>query len=915
LFDALPPEARPALLAGLEHPARYLGTEPGAKPNELTDARGRLLTVALAFPDVYEIAHSHLGHKILYHMLNSTPGFRAERVYAPWVDLAERLEKSGKPLRSLESTAPVKNFDLVGFSLQYELAYTTILDMLSLAGINPLAAERDGRLPLVVGGGPGASNPEPLADFFDFFFLGDAEAFFLEDLEIIKDWRDTKAGKEELFDRLAGRPGIYIPSLFRPVYQGEKLKSIEPLKSSYCSVRRAVAPKLSQTPFPVCQITPFVKPVHDRVVVEIGRGCSRGCRFCQAGFLYRPVRERNQGEVLDLISENLSSTGHDQAAFLSLSAGDHTQAGELVERFMNRYADDRVALSLPSLRVRSLSGHLAEQIKRVRKTGFTLAPEAATERLRAVINKDLSEDDIFRAAETAFRLGWKTIKLYFMAGLPTESEEDLRAIVSLAARLSRLGRAKLNLGLAHFTPKAHTPFQWHPASTMETIETRLAIVKAATRHPSLAVKYNDPGISLVEGILSRGDRRLGPLLTEVRRRGARFEAWNDRFRVGLWLETIKDFGFSLEELIAQRKPGDVLPWSHLFCGVSPEYLAQELAKAGQELTTPDCRLAGCLGCGACHDGASVDLADPSAFNSTDCISSQEPDSRLPHPVSAAGQAAEGPAKTDVRCVAQGAAETTLNQLNSQLNAKPNQCPPAALPVSPGPAIHQPSPNRCAPSPRSRLTGPTPAHQSGRYLAQFAKEGGLVLLGHLEMVEIFKKSFRRAGLNLKSSQGFHPQPKLSFLTALPLGVASLDERVLFELCDHLLPQQIYQAITLPEGLRLQSISLLGPNSPKPRATAATWEIECPGSVFANPPLHPEAHLSYTGTKGSLRQFRLSEYVLSAVPKDPGRVWLTIRIAPDGTPKPLPSVRAMWGLAEDIPASLKKIATIVDSWPSA
>ncbi|MDR2388090.1 MAG: TIGR03960 family B12-binding radical SAM protein, partial [Deltaproteobacteria bacterium] len=461
---------------GLEKPARYLGLEPGAKANERADERGRIFRVALAFPDLYEIAHSHVGHKILYHMFNSQAGFSAERVYAPWLDLEEKLRRTGKKLFALESSKPVGEFDMIGFSLQYEMGYTNILNMIDLAGLPLLAQDRTEEMPLVVGGGPGTSNPEPLADFFDFFFLGDAEASLMEDLEIIKTWRYERAPKRELFDRLAGRAGLYIPSLFEAYYENNRLVRMEAKKSGHHRVIRAVAGHLRGAPFPDCQISPLVKPVHDRVVVEIGRGCSRGCRFCQAGFLYRPVRERTASEVLELIQKNLDFTGQDEAAFLSLSAGDHSQIETMVKGFMDHHAQSSVALSLPSLRVKSLSDNLARQIKRVRKTGFTMAPEAGTARLRAVINKDLTEEDIFQAAEIAFGLGWKTLKLYFMVGLPTETEEDLRAIVSLSQKVKRWAKAKVNLGLAHFTPKAHTPFQWMPGSDIETIRGRLRVV-------------------------------------------------------------------------------------------------------------------------------------------------------------------------------------------------------------------------------------------------------------------------------------------------------------------------------------------------------------------------------------------------------------------------------------------------------
>jgi radical SAM family uncharacterized protein/radical SAM-linked protein len=829
-----------------------LGLELGAKANLSPDASGGLFRVALAFPDLYEIAHSHLGHKILYHMINGRRGFSAERVYAPWLDLEEKLRASGRPLVSLESARPVGDFDLIGFSLQYEMGYTNILNMLDLAGLNPLAAERGQDAPLVAGGGPGASNPEPLADFFDIFFLGDAEASFMEDLEIIKNWRKEKAPKGELFDRLAGRPGVYAPSLFRPVYERGRLVAIEPKKPGHGQVVRAVAPSLKGAPFPDCQISPLVKPVHDRVVVEIGRGCSRGCRFCQAGFLYRPVRERTAGEVLELIQKNLDFTGQDEAAFLSLSAGDHSQIEAMVEGFMDRHARSSVSLSLPSLRVKSLSKGLARQIKRVRKTGFTLAPEAGTERLRAVINKDLTEEDIFQAAKIAFDLGWNTLKLYFMAGLPTETDDDLRAIVNLSKQIKRLSKARINVGLAHFTPKAHTPFQWEPGSDVGTIKARLNLVREASRQPGLTVRFNDPGVSFVEGLLSRGDRRLGRLLLEVFRRGARFEAWNDHFKLDHWLGAMEDLGFDQGEFLRARDPDETLPWDHLDCGPDRDYLLAELAKAKAGQTTGDCRQIGCQGCGACQGPAKIDLAAALEPTPTQA-GADEP--LVPGTSTGGGGTEPGQTKTVVK---KGPPDTEF-----------------------------------------------------RYLARFTKDGAMTLLGHLEMVESFKRSFRRAGLELTVSQGFHPHPKVSFLTALPLGVASLDECLIFSLKAFVPTEDLMSAISLPQGLAFQSLVPLPPEGPKPRALASRWLIESQDPVFLSPPLFSGARLSYTDPKRGPRDFPLDDYIWEASNPDPFRALLTIRIGLEGTPKPLETAKIVWSLEPTFKARLTKLATILDT----
>ncbi|MDR1487232.1 MAG: TIGR03960 family B12-binding radical SAM protein [Deltaproteobacteria bacterium] len=900
------------LLKDIEHPARYLGNEPGANPNRLPDQKGRLLTIALAFPDVYEIAHSHLGHKILYHMINSVPGLSAERVYAPWVDLEERLRGKNLPLKSLESSIALKSFDVVGFSLQYELGYTNIINMLSLGRINPLADQRDKDAPLITAGGPGASNPEPLARFFDVFFLGDAEASFIEDLQIVKEWRCRKAPKDELYERLMGRAGIYIPSLFKPVYRHGRLIAVEPLKKTYGKVVRAVSAKLTETPFPSCQITPFIKPVHDRVVVEIGRGCSRGCRFCQAGFIYRPVRERPGKEVLELISQNLKATGQSEAALLSLSAGDHTQIEAIVTDFMDRYEPHSVSLSLPSLRVGSLSENLAKQIKRVRKTGFTIAPEAATERLRAVINKDLAEEDIFKAAKIAFSLGWRTLKLYFMCGLPTETRQDLEAIVTLTQKLKRLSRAKINLGLAHFTPKAHTPFQWHGASDVEQIRERLSIVRKAAASPGLAVRFNDPGASFVEALIARGDRRIGALIEQVHQRGARFEAWNEHFRLNYWLEAINDLELDLDELLRPKELDECLPWDHLFCGVDRRYLIKELSLALSAQPTSDCRKVGCLGCGACHDDAQVCLAAASSSDGGLTCQAPSPDAlsaESDSPASADVGKKEDIDKPSENLASRPESETAEAETAKTETAKTETVKTETTKT----ASSRSSFKRESIKPdfgEAKAKPKSPSPVETRYLARFSKQGRLALLGHLELVELFKRAFRRAQLDLVMSQGFHPQPKLSFLTALPVGVESLDECLLFSLpFSAESPESICRKLSLPDGLRLTSVPIELSIGQKPRAVAADWVVSSGSEVFQTPPLHLDAHLSYTDKKGSTKKFILKDFVRQASSIDRHKAHLTISIGESGTPKPLAVARTLWGLEPDFPLIATKTATIL------
>ncbi|MDY6852863.1 MAG: TIGR03960 family B12-binding radical SAM protein, partial [Thermodesulfobacteriota bacterium] len=558
------------------------------------------LRVALTFPDVYEIGMSHVGLKILYGLINGRPDFWAERVMAPWTDREQDLRQKGRGLRSLESGRPLAGFDVIGFSLQYELSYTNVLNMLDLAGL-PLAARERGReRPLILGGGPCAFNPEPLADFFDVFFLGDAEAGLMELLDEVAAWKKAGGDKPELLARLARRPGVYVPSFFEPVYDTQgRVIEIKPLLPGYESVRRAMVPDLDQAYFPDSPVVPFAKPVHDRLALEISRGCTRGCRFCQAGFLYRPVRERRPDTILNLADKALSQTGMGEVSFLSLSAGDYTCLPQLMTTFMDAYALRHIALSLPSLRVKSLNTDMMRQIKRVRKTGFTLAPEAGTQRLRDVINKDLTEDDLVSAAGDAFALGWRLIKLYFMIGLPTETEADVKAVADLARRVRAGTKSRVNVSFAAFVPKAHTPFQWESMLDLYQMRERMGLLRGRLKGPGLKPKWNQPAASLLEGVLARGDRRLGRVLKLVQARGARFDAWSEKLDLDLWLKAMAELGLNPGDYLRARERDEVLPWSHLQTGTETEYLWSERERAYLGRKTPDCRGGACGRCGVC----------------------------------------------------------------------------------------------------------------------------------------------------------------------------------------------------------------------------------------------------------------------------------------------------------------------------
>ncbi len=590
------------IIAQVHRPSRYLGGEVGSVRKDLDKAK---VTFALAFPDVYEIGMSHLGFAILYHIINGIEWAAAERVYAPWPDMEEKMHASGDRLSSLESNLPLERFDVLGFTLQYELSYTNILNMLDLAGIPRRRETRGEAFPLIVAGGPCAFNPEPLADFIDAAVIGDGEEAVVELCRAVRDSRKAGEGRPQLLERLAKIEGIYIPSFFAVDYRSDgTLDEVRPLKPGYEKVRRRFLADLETAPYPTKPIVPFMTTVHDRVAMEIARGCTRGCRFCQAGYIYRPVRERSPERILELTEEALRETGYGEVSLLSLSTGDYGCIEPLLIAMMKRLADRRVAVSFPSLRVGSLTPGLMEEIKKVRKTGFTLAPEAGTERLREVINKGITEEDLLESTRAAFSLGWRLIKLYFMVGLPTETAEDVAAIVDLADRVKRTGKgteggADVNVAVSTFVPKAHTPFQWERQIGIgETLE-RQEMLREALKRKKLRLKWHDASTSFLEGVFARGDRRLGTVLEKAVDFGCRFDGWSDHFDFERWEKAFHACGIDPEWYLRERGQEEVLPWDHLDCGVPKEYFLAERQRSFQGCYTPDCRTADCSGCGVC----------------------------------------------------------------------------------------------------------------------------------------------------------------------------------------------------------------------------------------------------------------------------------------------------------------------------
>lgn len=746
------------LLTAINRPGRYLGEEFNAIIKDWDSTKIRF---ALIFPDLYEIGMSHQGLLILYHILNANKDFLAERCYCPGLDMEKLLKENHEVLTSLETARPLHDFDVLGITLPYELCYSNILTILKLAHIPFYTKERQKQHPLIIGGGSSAMNPEPVADFFDAILLGDGEEVIVEIATALAEAKE--ASREEKIDLLEKIDGIYIPNRFIVEYDGEKIKNITPRnKTRSAKIRRRIVGNLDKIEHLKHPIVPNAKIVHDRLGIEVARGCTRGCRFCQAGITYRPVRERRPEQVMKLAKEGISNSGFEELALLSLSTGDYSCLDQTLTPLMDTFAEKYISVALPSMRVGTLTPALMEQIKRVRKTGFTLAPEAGSDRLRRVINKGITEEDLLATCSDAFRLGWRHIKCYFMTGLPTETEEDIVAIAQLVNKIQEASKAKqnengqirfkggrpqINVSVGTFVPKPHTPFQWQQQLSIEESFARIDVLRKHLPRKGCTLKFHNPKISWLEGVFSRGDRRLAPLIITAWEKGARLDGWSEHFQLDRWVEAAKELEINLETYLRPREIDEILPWSHLDPGVTEQFLKDELARAKTEIYTPDCRYNACHHCGTCD----FETVQPIVHNRN----------RKMPPVE------------------------SLPQKNDPIN-----------------------------------------EQHFKYMVHYSRRGKICYLGHLEMLQLILRTLHRAELPVHYSKGFHPSPKVSFGPALPVGTESLAEYFIMDLKKPLatstdIVQRLNQ--TLPRGL---TVSKVEQATGIPQKTMVTYRISLP-----------------------------------------------------------------------------------------
>jgi radical SAM family uncharacterized protein/radical SAM-linked protein len=801
-------------------PARYTGGETNQIVKDPAQVRVRM---ALGFPDAYDIGMSHLGTKILYSLLNKHPDIAAERVFCPWVDMEGELRERNLPLLSLETASPLTDFDVVGFSLQYELTFTNVLTMLDLASIPFRSADRDERHPLVIAGGPVATQPEPMAPFIDAFLIGDAEEKLPEMLLLVADMKAANVPRHERLKRIARLGGFYVPALYATETDprtGFVVVGAPQDDTISAKPKRQIVQDIDRYPFPDDAPVAAAEAIFDRMAIEIARGCTEGCRFCQAGMIYRPVRERDPEGIVDTIVSAVKKGGYDEVGLTTLSTADYSCISPLIKQVMGKLRREKVSLSVASLRAYGLDEDLLDEIKSVRATGLTFAPEAGTQRMRDVINKNISEEDLDRTAHRVFSRGWRRMKLYFIVGLPTETDEDVTGIMELGRRMKRIGAqyhkpaaVGITVSVSSHVPKPHTPFQWCAMDSLEEIERKQDVLRDLSRRYRLEFRRHDPRTTYLECILGRGDRRLADVIEHVWRAGGRFDSWDDQLRWDAWVAAMKAHPEIPYELFLGTLPVDGrLPWDHLDMGLEERFLATEYRRALRSKLSPPCGKP--VGAKVHHTNLADHEADSRILVCYHCgvecdmTLMREERGRFLEKLGAyrPPQESEAPVSTSELSVGEAApaGEPDLTPRPTDAEFTRVNKPDAGVRNGTRVPRRVHDPQRDGRKPHDFQQG-----EPQRYRVRFAKFSVAALTGHLDLVRALPRVLRRAGVNPYYSEGFHPKPVMEFSPPLPLGLVSLDEVVDLSLAERLPAGELLDRLRAhaPEGIEFLAVERL------------------------------------------------------------------------------------------------------------